>query len=346
MAPLLNALGELVPNLRVILRTTVPASFFQARLTIPWDYQPTQQDVGCVQDGPLTIDVSATWKALAAFHQDWEARAAAEAADIRRARPSLVLSDISYLALDAAARAAVPAIALASLAWDEIMMEYVEPRHDEQLVLITDMQTKYGLAELLIHLSPSMPLRAFRKTIEVGPMTSHVHPEPALLRKRLGAQPEERVVLVGFGGVGLKTLPFDRMEAMEGYRFVVDGAPPHSSTRVHAAESLGLPFLTLLASVDLIMTKPGYSTIVEAVDKGRPVVYVRRYNFADEQGIVEYLNRHGRGAELSQADFSTGAWHSALARAWDAPPPPVPPPKPGTVDAARICARYLTTTAQ
>lgn len=339
---MLNALGELVPDLRVILRTTVPTSFFRARLTIPWELQPAQQDIGCVQDGPLSIDIPATWKALDAFHHNWEARATAEAAEIQRARPSLVLSDISYLALDAASRTAVPAIALASLAWDEIMADYVAPGRTDQLALIAHMQSTYRLAELVIRISPGMPLRAFGKTLDVGPMTSPVDPEPALLRKRLGAGPEDRVVLVGFGGVSLKTLPFDCMEEMQGYRFVVDGAPPCSSNRIHAADSLGLPFLTLLASVDLIMTKPGYSTIVEAVDKGRPVVYVRRYNFGDEQGIVEYLHRHGRGVELAQEDFSAGAWHSALAQAWDTPGPPVPRPKPGTLDAARICARYLT----
>lgn len=346
VVPVLNALGECVPNLRVILRTTVPTSFFHARLTIPWELRPAQQDVGCVQNGPLTIDVPATWKALEAFHRNWDTRVLAEATEMQQARPSLVLSDISYLALDAAARAAVPAVALASLAWDEIMVDYVELERAEQLALIADMQSIYRRAELVIRISPGMPLRAFRKALDVGPMTSAVDPQRALLRKRLGAGPEDRVVLVGFGGVSLNTLPFDRMEEMQGYRFVVDSAPPCASTRIHAAASLGLPFLTLLASVDIIMTKPGYSTIVEAVDKGRPVVYVRRYNFGDEQGIVEYLHRHGRGVELAQDDFSAGAWHSALAQAWETPAPPLPPPKPGTADAARICARYLTTTAR
>ena len=52
VAPVLNALGRLVPNLTAILRTTVPAGFFESRLSIPWQLSAAQQDVGCIQDGP------------------------------------------------------------------------------------------------------------------------------------------------------------------------------------------------------------------------------------------------------------------------------------------------------
>ena len=37
VVPVLNALGRLVPNLKALLRTTVPAGFFEPRLAIPWE---------------------------------------------------------------------------------------------------------------------------------------------------------------------------------------------------------------------------------------------------------------------------------------------------------------------
>ena len=61
VVPVLNALGRLVPNLKALLRTTVPAGFFEPRLAIPWELSPAQQDIGCIQKGPLTIDVAGTW---------------------------------------------------------------------------------------------------------------------------------------------------------------------------------------------------------------------------------------------------------------------------------------------
>jgi hypothetical protein len=90
------------------------------------------------------------------------------------------------------------------------------------------------------------------------------------------------------------------------------------------------------------MTKPGYGTIVEAVALQQPVVYVRRYNFADEPPLVDYLHRYGRGIELSLDDFTQGRWEPALRKVVDLPMPAVPPPlTSGAADAATILAKLL-----
>jgi UDP-N-acetylglucosamine:LPS N-acetylglucosamine transferase len=96
----------------------------------------------------------------------------------------------------------------------------------------------------------------------------------------------------------------------------------------------------LLASADVIVTKPGYATTVEAVAHRKPVVYIRRYNFADEAGLVEYLHRYGCGVELSAADFAAGCWESALAAAASKPKIEAPA-STGAAEAAKILATYL-----
>ena len=101
-APVLNALGRKISGLRAILRTTVPASFFQSRLAIPWELSTVQQDVGCIQQGPLMIDVDATWREHARFHATWNDRIQAEIEAMSQAHPNLVLADTPYLAIAAA----------------------------------------------------------------------------------------------------------------------------------------------------------------------------------------------------------------------------------------------------
>lgn len=91
------------------------------------------------------------------------------------------------------------------------------------------------------------------------------------------------------------------------------------------------------------MTKPGYGTIVEAVALQQPVVYVRRYNFADEPPLVEYIHRYGRGIELSLDDFTLGNWEPALQQILTAPFPTLPPPFPtGATEAASVIAQQLS----
>ena len=97
-----------------------------------------------------------------------------------------------------------------------------------------------------------------------------------------------------------------------------------------------------MASVDIIMSKPGYGTLTEAVALRTPLVYVRRYNFADEQPLVDFLHRYGRGAELARTDFAAGRWEPALRAAGCLPAPSIPlPPASGAEDAAGVLATYL-----
>ncbi|MGH7256005.1 MAG: hypothetical protein ACREI3_09530 [Nitrospirales bacterium] len=345
VVPVLNAAGRLVPDLRVVLRTQVPAWFFEQRLHVPWLLSPAEQDIGCIQRGPLEIDVEATWEAHRRLHADWEDHLAREAEAMRTQAPALVLADIPYLAIAAAARAGLPAVGLSSLSWDRVLAGYVskEPAtRREQLALIQGIEQAYASAEVMIRLAPGIPLTAFRKIADVGPVAWASDPAPLPVRDAVRAQPRDRLVLVAFGGVDLLELPFDAMEQMAPYRFLVSGPVPERLQRVHPVTRIPFPFHTVLASVDTIMTKPGYSTVVEAVATRRPVVYVRRHHFVDEQTLVDYLHRYGHGVDLSPADFAAGRWAPALDAALSpSSPPPQPPPPSGAQEAADVLYKYL-----
>jgi hypothetical protein len=341
MVPVLNELGRRVPGLAAILRTQVPARFFESRLGIPWELSPAPQDIGCVQRGPLAIDVEATWAAYLRFHEDWETKVAAEAQAIRACKPALVLSDISYLAIEAGAEANVPAVGLCNLTWDGILAMLLESDSREHLQLIERIRQSYRSAELMLRIAPGIPMDAFRKIADVGPVAELVTSEAGALREAVGAGADERVALVAFGGIALDGLPCDRLDRMHGWRFVVSGPVPAGAVRIRSADSIPLSFSALLASADVIVTKPGYATTVEAVAYRKPIVYVRRYNFADEAGLVEYLHRYGCGVELSAEDFAAGRWESALAEASAGTPKIKAPAPTGAAEAAEILATYL-----
>ncbi len=314
VVPVLNALHRLVPDLRVLLRTTVPSSFFKDRLVPPWDVNPVQQDVGCVQNGPLKIDVEATWREHHLFHSSWDKRLHTETAAMRAAGPNVVLADTPYLALAAGNAAAVPTVALVSFTWDLVLSEYVAPPSIDSLTILRLIRQAYAQADLALRIAPAPKMEIFQRIIDIGPIAEPVPSAREQLADLLGLTPGEQTVLVGFGGIPLDSLPFDRLESLTGYRFIFDGSIPPGSRRFVATASLPFSFKTLMASVDVIMTKPGYGTLTEAVALRTPMVYVRRYNFADEQPLVDYLHRYGQGVELSLDDFTHGHWEESLHR--------------------------------
>ncbi|MDF0667898.1 MAG: hypothetical protein P0119_17790 [Nitrospira sp.] len=341
VVPVLNALGRLVPNLRVLLRTTVPTTFFVDRLTIPWEMSPVQQDVGCVQDGPMTIDMEATWDEHQRFHRTWDDRLRTEVAAMLVAHPDMVLADTPYLALAAGKLAAIPSVALVSFTWDLVLSQYVAPSSIDARPIIQAIRHAYGQADLALRITPSPKMAGFSRFVDIGPIAEPAPPARKQLAGLLSLEPGERTVLVGFGGIPLESLPFRKLESLSGYRFLFDGSVPSESRRFISTKSLLPSFKTVMASVDVIMTKPGYGTLAEAVALQTPMIYVRRYNFADEQPLVDYLHRYGRGVELSMSDFTQGRWPAALKEVLDLPPTTAPPPATGASEAAALLAKLL-----
>jgi len=311
LVPILNELGRQLPGLTAILRSSVPASFFHDRLTIPWSLQSVQQDVGCVQRGPLDIDLPATWEAHQEFHASWESRMAIETTALAAAAPTVILADTPYLAVSAGRHAGIPAIVVGNFTWSDVLRCFDATSSAHQDILRA-IERSYADADMALRIAPGLALSGVRKLFDIGPIADPAQSEREQLRSSLGITESERLILVGFGGIPLETLPWTQMEGLTGYHFLVNSVPPRPSFRIHSLSSLPFSFRTALASVDVVMTKPGYGTIVEAVALGLPVVYVRRYNFADEAPLVEFLHAHGQGHELSRGDFVSGNWRPAL----------------------------------
>ncbi|WP_455244062.1 hypothetical protein [Petrachloros mirabilis] len=339
--PVLNELGKLVPNLKAILRTTVPSTFFQDRLSIPWERQPVQQDIGCIQKGPLEIDVQATWTSHFEFHAKWDQLITDEMIAMKAVRPRVVLADTPYLALCAGHEAGIPTIGLANFTWSEALEPFVDSNDPRHRTLLTTIGESYGSADHALRIAPGLPMPSFSRVLDIGPIAEPAQPRRSELRRLLGVSEHEQVVLIAFGGVPLPSLPWAAMDQMAGYQFVVDGLTPKPSARIHSREKLPFSFKTLLASADIIMTKPGYGTIVEAVTLGLPVIYVRRYNFADEPPLVNYLQRYGRGIELHLQDFVAGNWRVAFKNLTQTVTPPPPPPCTGASEAAKHLMSYF-----
>ncbi len=342
VVPVLNALSRLIPDLRVLLRTTVTPAFFTERLLPPWDISSVLQDIGCVQKGPLTIDVEATWRRHHWFQSSWEERLQTEVAAMRAAGPDVVLADTPYVALAAGKAAAIPSVALVSFTWDLVLSEYTAPPSIDAQSILRSIRQAYAQADLALQITPGPRMEGFSRLIKIGPIAEPGTSVREQLARRLKLGDGERTVLVGFGGIPLDSLPFDKLESLTGYRFLFDGTVPSGSTRFVSVKSLPFAFKTLLASVDIIMTKPGYGTVVEAVAAHTPLVYVRRYNFADEQSLVDYLHQYGLGVELSLDDFTHGRWKESLHHVCSLSTPSEPArPATGAGEAAALLAQYF-----
>ena len=340
--PILNELGRRLPDLHILLRTSLPQQFLKDNLTLPWELHPSIQDIGCVQDGPLLIDVGKTLIENERFHLDWSRKVRAEAEMIRSHQPDLVISNISYLGVEAGAQSGIPTVAMGSLSWDGVLEYFRTQVSDTPQHIIDQIRQSYQKAPLMVRFAPALPMIAFKDLVDVGPIAGPPLQSTGMVRELLHMHPDEKIVLIAFGGIRLSSFPVKSLTQSRGYRFLIDGSVDvENPSQVSSTKTLPIPFRQILAEADLIVTKPGYATVIEAVRNAIPVVYVRRYNFWDEQILVDYLHRFGRARELQIDQFYNGEWLEALETVQQLPPPLELPPELGTQSAAEIIAKLL-----
>src|SRR5690242_11416678 len=79
-APVLNALAERCPGLRLTVRSKVPEFKLRQRIRAPFDLIEAATDFGYVMVDALNIDLAATAAAYREAHADWDARVERETA--------------------------------------------------------------------------------------------------------------------------------------------------------------------------------------------------------------------------------------------------------------------------
>lgn len=308
-ASVINALRSRWPAVAVTVRSGHPREVVADWLEGPFAHQPVSDDFGLVMHDAVTVDAEASLARYRDLHAGWDAQVEAVAADLASAGPDLVLADIPYLTLAAAHRLGIPSIALCSLNWRDILAP-LAPEDPAIRAILATMEAAYNGARAFLQPVPAMPMPSIANGVPVGPVGRVGRARSAELRQRLGAGAGEPVVLVAMGGIQPAPLPV----APDCGRPIHWLLPPRSgeaAPRQHDPDTLGWPFPDLLASVDAVVTKPGYATFVEAAAAGCPVVTLDRTGWAEAPTLLAFLRERGRG-EVVSADAGPAAICRAL----------------------------------
>ncbi|MGM0594890.1 MAG: hypothetical protein ACQETD_10165 [Pseudomonadota bacterium] len=338
VAPVLRRLRRRLPGLRLTLRTTLPPRLLAERIGGEFALQAVADDFGMVQQDALRVDVAASLARYRALHADWEGEVARVAAELEATAPDLIFADVPYLTLAAAERVGIPAVAMCSLNWHAILAGYLDAEQAEG-ALLEPIRSAYAAAECFLRPEPSMPMPGLDNLRDIGVVTEPgVNRRRELLARGLLAE-GERLVLVALGGIAHR-LPLERWPVRAGLRFAVPASWGVVRRDCVDIEACGLAFSDLLASADAVLGKPGYGTFTEAAINGVPLLYLRRGEWPEEPVLLAWLQRHGRCAELSEAQLASGAFVQSLEPLWRQVSAPLKGAH-GAEQAADVLAYYL-----
>jgi L-arabinokinase len=130
-------------------------------------------------------------------------------------------------------------------------------------------------------------------------------------RYRLGLG-TECVVLLSFGGFGLPGLDLGALAALRSYVFVVmdaPGAKPAPNLRVLSdalLEAKELGYEDVVGASDVVVTKPGYGIVSDAIGAGARLIYTDRGDFPEYDVIVREMQDWLASVYVSQAELRAG----------------------------------------
>jgi UDP:flavonoid glycosyltransferase YjiC (YdhE family) len=278
----------------------------------------------------LTVDLGASLHAYQTFHASLPEKIELLSMELLEQKVDLVLADIPYLTLAAAQKAGIPSVALCSLNWADILEHALllatsnppentaaqQPLSPELArvgaEIVGEIRDIYQQADYFLLPTPSMPMPMLTNTLAIGPVcTPGVKRREALTLNTQVAE-DGWFVLVGMGGMPLD-IKLDawptHMLGKPLHYIVADSIAQNSShPQVIAEAHTGLSYSDLVASADLILTKPGYGMFVEAAAAGVPVLYVERRDWPEAQALTDWFQTVAHCTEISTEALHRGAF--------------------------------------
>jgi L-arabinokinase len=313
----LRAVRERSPRAPLLVVSAAPEALFRHAVPGAFTFRALRCDVGLIQSDALTIDEAATAVECRLSALLFRERVATEARWLRRSGVRVVLGDVPPLAFAAAAEAGVPSLGLANFSWDWIY-RHLASRQPELAAAADQAAEAYGRADLLLELPFAGDLSAFPRREPIGLVARRPRVPRSLARDRLGLD-RRPTVLVSFGGLGLPGLGADAVAGLDEFSFLWPQDLP-----AERLDALGLGYADVVCAVDVVLSKPGYGIVSDAIAAGTRLLYTDRGDFPEYPILVREMGQHLACGHVSQADLRQGRLREPLQRVLGLPLPDPP----------------------
>jgi hypothetical protein len=305
----LEALGEILPDLQVRIFSTVPETLFHSS-TFPFIYHRVVTDIGLVQGSAFSIDIDQTLNRLTEF-LPLANESISYCAD-RCRDSSLIICDISPLGIAVGKQAGIPTLLLENFTWDWIYRPLAD-RIAAFRPIIDQLSEYYGLADWHVQAEPVC--RPLAVDLTCPPLA-----RPCRLTRQQGAAllggNGRQTVLISMGGIPCAPPFLSRLHDHPDIFFVIAGQSPDGDPFGDNVRFLS-PHVPshhpdLINGAELLVCKCGYSTIAECAQTATPLCCVTRTDFAESAVLADYVVARLGGAIIDEQQFLSGSWLGVL----------------------------------
>jgi len=350
----IHSLLRASPGAQIVVKTSAPHRLFSRTLHGRCELVDLQCDAGMAQIDSLNVDTAASIRQAVEFQRRMPALVASEAAYLRQTKACATVGDIPPLAIAAAHAAGIPSVAIGNFTWDWIYEGY---HTSEALALADEIRLLYQDATAALRLPMSGGFAGLSHvTHDIPFIARRSRRTQDDVRRALGLPPRAAgapLVLISFGGYGVAGLDAGALATLGNYTIATTDTPssaarPGGDNAIKPAPGLmtlseqqiydsGLRYEDLVRAADVVVTKPGYGIISEAIANGAALLYTSRGHFVEYDVLVREMPRYLRAEFLEQKQLLSGDWSAALERLLSQSPPPEKP----ALDGAEIAAEEI-----
>ncbi|MCX7014001.1 MAG: hypothetical protein NTW86_15850 [Candidatus Sumerlaeota bacterium] len=330
----IEILRHLDPSVPVWIKSGAPEWFFRQELKRPFHFAAATFDCGALEGDNQEIDREKTLRSYAAIANQNRERIPAEAEWLRRVGARLVVSDIASFPFAAAREVGLPSAAVANFTWAEIYEPYCRefPAYGG---LLQAIRGEYAMADLAVIAPPDVPMPLFRRVQRVSLIARKGCNRRPEIAEAYGADPRRRWLLLYPSNLGAAFDVATLGQFPEIDFFTFSAIDTRRAPNLRQVEQGRFWHPDVLASVDGVISKPGYGMVGECMANGVPLLYVERDHFAEYEALDRALRAWGGAARIGKGDFAAGRWQEPLARLATLKPQPVADAD-GGAQAARI----------
>ena len=305
-ADIIRTINILYPEIDVHIVTGLPKSFLWSRIgTDKNSIRVRDFDIGMVQIDSIRNDVAATLDRALALYASRERLLADETAFLKEAGINLVVADIPSIPLEAAARAGIPGVAVGNFSWDWIYSEFIAC-DCRWLPVIEMFRAQYARADLLLRLPFHDEMSAFSRKEDIPLVARPGTPCRDKLARLTDSDPEKKWVMLSFTTLDLSDEALAFIERIEDCEFLTVLPLEWRRRNIHAVAREQASFSDVLASVDVVISKPGFGILSDCVVNNKPLIYAERTNFREYPVLEASIRKYLKHVHISTEDLYRG----------------------------------------
>lgn len=255
-------------------------------------------DITIIEKNPLVVDARATLNGCTDFISRADRLIVEEKKFLRHQGADLVFSDIGFVPVAAAGALNLPVYLLGNFTWEEILYDYHTKgygAYKSDLLFLLDC---YNMADTFFRLPLYMKLRINVAIRDVGFITRGAPTGGKRVRARLGLKPAQRLIFDTLDTQAMGGFSFPSRCWPRDTRLIVwqrDGKQARKTAapndQVLYVTERDMDFVEILAASDVVVGKPGYNLMAQAVLYNKRLVVFERRDFVESKALISGASR-------------------------------------------------------